>query len=383
MLLARVSVRGASITGESLGELLTAIGLMSGTSMDGIDVALIRTDGEARLERGPSRSYPYDADFRRRLVEAHAAAQEIRVRTERPGPLIDTEQDITDRHAAAVGAFLEEFGLPREEIGIIGFHGQTVLHRPQAHLTVQLGDGARLAKLCGRPVVNDLRVADVESGGQGAPLVPVYHRALAAGLPHRPVAFVNIGGVSNITWIGGEDILAFDTGPGNALMDDWALRHTGKACDMDGALARSGTADRKALHTYLSEPFFDEPVPKSLDRGSFRLAPVERLEPADGAATLAQVTAMSVARARDWFREAPALWVICGGGRRNRYLMELLAWHIEAPVVPAEACHLDGDSVEAEAWAYMAVRSLKGLPITFPSTTGAPEPLTGGTLHKP
>lgn len=366
-----------------MGELLTALGLMSGTSMDGIDVALIRTDGEASVERGPSRSYPYDAGFRRQLVEAHAAAQAIRSRTDRPGALADVERAITDRHAAAVVAFCADLDLARETVDVIGFHGQTVLHRPRDRLTVQVGNGAQLACAVGRPVVNDLRIADVESGGQGAPLVPVYHRALAANLPQRPVAFVNIGGVSNVTWIGGDDILAFDTGTGNALMDDWALRHTGRACDTDGKLARSGRADATVVRAYLTEPYFDLPVPKSLDRGSFTLAPVEGLSPADGAATLAQVTAMSVARAREWFREAPSLWVICGGGRRNRYLMELLAWHIEAPVAPAEAVHLDGDSIEAEAWAYMAVRSLKGLPITFPTTTGVPEPLTGGTLHRP
>jgi anhydro-N-acetylmuramic acid kinase len=366
-----------------MAELLTALGLMSGTSLDGIDVAILRTDGEA-IERGRSRTYPYDAAFRQRLVYAHADAQAISRRHERPGGLAQTERELTERHAKAVEAFLKDVGTPASDVGVIGFHGQTVLHRPHDRLTVQLGDGGLLSRLTGCAVVNDLRGADVAAGGQGAPLAPIYHRALAAALPQRPAAFVNIGGVSNVTWIGADgSLLAFDTGPGNALMDDWALRHLGKACDLDGALARSGVADAKALREYLRHPYFERPVPKSLDRGSFDLARVERLSPADGAATLAQFTASAIKQSVGWFREPPALWVVCGGGRRNRFLMELLAWHLEAPVVPAEALQVDGDAIEAEAWGYMAVRSLKGLPITFPGTTGVSVPMSGGVRHQP
>jgi anhydro-N-acetylmuramic acid kinase len=229
-----------------------------------------------------------------------------------------------------------------------------------------------------------LRAADVAAGGQGAPLAPVYHRALAMRLPQRPVAFVNIGGVANVTWIGRDgELLAFDTGPGNALMDDWTTRHTGQACDENGALARSGEPDEEVLRRYLAHPYFARAVPKSLDRGDFTLDLLNGMEPAAGAATLARLTAGAIARSQAWFTEPAALWVICGGGRRNRFLMELLAWHLDSPVVPAEAVGADGDSVEAEAWAYLAVRSLRRQPITFPMTTGAPEPLTGGVRHTP
>lgn len=366
-----------------MGKLLTAIGLMSGTSLDGIDVALLRTDGEWQVERGPNRTYAYDQAFRRLLLQAHGEARGMLRRDERPGSLAEVERSLTERHAAAVRSFAADTGLDLDAVDLIGFHGQTVLHRPEAGLTVQLGDGPLLARLCGRPVVTDLRVADIDAGGQGAPLVPVYHRALAAAIPQKPVVFVNIGGVSNVTWIGDDGILAFDSGPGNALMDDWALRHTGRACDTDGALARQGEANEAVLQRYLRHPYFDRPVPKSLDRGSFTLKGVEGLEAAAGAATLARVTSGAIARAAEWFKEPPALWIVCGGGRRNRFLMELLAGAVLAPVVPAEACRLDGDSIEAEAWAYMAVRSLEGLPITFPSTTGAPRPLTGGVIHHP
>jgi anhydro-N-acetylmuramic acid kinase len=366
-----------------VAKLLTAIGLMSGTSMDGIDVALLRTDGERAVERGPARSYPYADGVRRTLRTALAEAVELQARDARPGSLAEVETAITELHAAAVKSFVDE-NRPADGLDVIGFHGQTVLHRPEARLTVQLGDGALLARLTGCKVVSDLRAADVEAGGQGAPLVPVYHRALASRLPQRPVVFVNIGGVANVTWIGEEgDLLAFDTGPGNALMDDWALRCTGNPCDAEGALARSGVPDDRVLREYLMHPYFGEPVPKSLDRGSFTLEPLEGLDPATGAATLAHFTAISVAHAASWFKAPPALWVICGGGRRNKFLMELLAWHLDAPVVPAEAIGLDGDGLEAEAWAYLAVRSLRGLPLTFPSTTGVPEPLRGGVLHRP
>lgn len=363
---------------------LTAIGLMSGTSMDGIDAALLRTDGDRTVERGPARSYPYDGDMRARLKAALDEARGLQARDARPGTLAALEEALTRRHAAVVEEFIENIGLDRSTLDAIGFHGHTVLHRPDDGLTVQLGDGALLAQLTGCTVVSDLRAADVAAGGQGAPLAPVYHRALALGLPQRPVAFVNIGGVANVTWIGREgELLAFDTGPGNALMDDWAARHTGKACDENGALARSGVADEAVLRRYLAHPFLARPVPKSIDRGDFTLELLNGLDAATGAATLARVTAGAIARARAWFKAPAALWVVCGGGRRNRFLMELLAWHLDAPVVPAEAIGADGDSLEAEAWAYMAVRSLKRQPITFPTTTGVPEPLTGGVRHKP
>jgi anhydro-N-acetylmuramic acid kinase len=367
-----------------MAKLLTAIGLMSGTSMDGIDVALLRTDGDRTVERGPSRSTPYDAEMRARLKTALAEAANLEHREDRPGSLAAVEKELTQRHATAVAEFLEATGTDPRSIDVIGFHGHTVLHRPDARLTVQLGDAALLAKLTGCQVVGDLRAADVAAGGQGAPLASVYHRALAMRLAQRPVAFVNIGGVANVTWVGSNgELLAFDTGPGNALMDDWVARHTGKACDENGELARSGVADEAVLRRYLAHPYFAEPVPKSLDRGDFTLELVNGLDAATGAATLARVTAGAIARARAWFAGPAALWVVCGGGRRNRFLMELVAWHLDAPVVPAEAIGADGDAVEAEAWGYLAVRSLHGEPITFPTTTGVPEPLTGGVRYKP
>lgn len=378
-----------------MGKLVRALGLMSGTSMDGIDVALLKTDGEDQVVRGPQATHSYPPEFRERLLAAIDEARGLMDRAARPGCLADVERELTERHAEAVGAFLKKHGLAANELDVIGFHGQTVLHRPALHavtgsdapvappMTVQIGNGELLARLSGINVVYDLRAADFAAGGQGAPLAPAYHRALAARLPQRPVAFLNVGGVANVTWIGKDGrLIAFDTGPGNALLDDWALQTTGRPCDLDGTLARSGAADSDVLHQYLMHPHFDRAVPKSLDRNDFSLDPVQGLTPADGAATLAALTAASVARSVSWFPDAPALWLVTGGGRRNRFLMELLAWHLEAPVAPVEAVDLDGDSMEAEAWAYLAVRSLKGLPITYPGTTGVPQPMTGGVLAR-
>jgi anhydro-N-acetylmuramic acid kinase len=367
-----------------VGKTMRAIGLMSGTSMDGIDAALIETDGEALVRRLAQLTIPYDASFRAQLATALADAASLSDRSARPGCLREVEEELTRRHAATVKRLVADAACPPHDIAVLGFHGQTVLHAPAQGVTVQLGDGPTLARETGIDVVYDLRAADVASGGQGAPLAPVYHRALAAALPERPVAVVNIGGVGNVTWIGGDGILiAFDTGPGNALIDDWMLRHTGQAFDANGATAARGRIDEAAVRDLLTHDYFGRVPPKSLDRNAFSLDRVQRLSLEDGAATLTAFTAASIVRAREHFPEQPRLWIICGGGRRNRTLMGMIAAEVESAVAPAEAAGFDGDSIEAEAWAYLAVRSLKGLPITFPGTTGVATPTTGGVLARP
>ena len=369
---------------SGLGRLQRALGLMSGTSMDGIDVALIDTDGDRALRHGPTASYAYPADIKAKLRAALVDAKEIGSREARPGSLAEVERELTELNAAAVERFLDASGIDKGQIELIGYHGQTVLHDPLHRLTVQLGDGRRLAEHTGIHVVYDLRAADVAAGGQGAPLVPVYHRALAAGVPELPAAFLNIGGVANVTWIGRDGrMLAFDTGPGNALLDDWVLMHTGAAHDVGGALAARGRVDEDALQALLTNNYFGKPPPKSLDRNDFSSGPVTGLSLEDGAATLAAFTAAAVGRAREHMPEEPRLWVVCGGGRKNKTLMSMIAASVANAVVPAEALGLDGDFIEAEAWAYLAVRSSLGLPITFPETTGAPAPMTGGILLSP
>lgn len=363
---------------------MRALGLMSGTSMDGISVALVDTDGEAVLTRGPAMTFPYTTEQRAAIGQAVAEARSVAARAERPGSLAVTEIMLTELHAAAISAFIRQQGVHRSDIEVAGFHGQTVLHRPDEGLTVQLGDGALLAELSGLTVVHDLRARDVAAGGQGAPLVPVYHRALVAGMAQRPVAIVNIGGVANVTYIGSDDaLIAFDTGPGNALLDDWMMKRAGLAYDRDGITAGDGRVDEAVLRFCLSHSFFSAPPPKSLDRNAFIWDVVEWMSLEDGAATLAAFTVASIARAREHFPEEPQLWVVSGGGRRNRTIMSGLAGLVQNAVVPAEAVGLDGDAVEAEAWGYLAVRALKGLPITYPGTTGAPKPMTGGVVSLP
>jgi anhydro-N-acetylmuramic acid kinase len=351
--------------------------------MDGIDVALLETDGDRALRHGPAAGTPYPPETRAKLRAALNEAHNLKDRADRPAGLRDLERELTELNAGAVAHFLQANGIDRASIDLIGYHGQTVLHDPDRAMTVQLGDGTRLAARTGIDVVFDLRAADVAAGGQGAPLVPVYHRAVAAHLDDLPVAFLNIGGVANVTWIGaGGRLLAFDTGPGNALIDDWMLKRTGAAHDADGALAARGRVDADALTALLTHDYFGRPPPKSLDRDAFSSAPVEALSTEDGAATLTAFTAASIAKAREHMPREPRTWVVCGGGRRNKTLMSLLAGCVANALVPVEAIGLNGDVIEAEAWAYMAVRSVLGLPITFPETTGVPAPMTGGVLAR-
>lgn len=357
---------------------------MSGTSLDGIDVALLRTDGEDEVSRGPAATYPYRPDQQALLHDALAEAKALDARDARPGILAEAEHALTQWHAEAVERFLEANGLTPAEIDLIGFHGQTVIHRPERRLTVQLGLGPTLARRTGIPVVYDMRAADVAAGGQGAPLVPVYHRALAAAVGERPLAFVNIGGVANMTWVGrAGELVAFDTGPGNALLNDWCERHTDLAYDRDGRLGRSGRSNPEVLGQLLKNNFFATAAPKSLDRNTFQTSMVDGLSPADGAATLTRFTAEAIAGSVRLVPEAPRRFIICGGGRLNSTLMRDLSELLQAPVVAAESHDLNGDSMEAEAWAYLAVRCARGLPISFPGTTGAPEPLSGGRLARP
>jgi anhydro-N-acetylmuramic acid kinase len=265
----------------------------------------------------------------------------------------------------------------------VGFHGQTITHRPEKHFTWQIGDGAALARALGVRVVNDLRGADVKAGGQGAPLVPVYHAALVRGLG-KPLVVVNIGGVANVTWIGSDGaLLAFDTGPGNAPIDDWCARRAGQRFDRDGALAAAGKVDRTRLERFSEHRFFAKVPPKSLDRGDFGESWADGLSVADGAATLTWGTARAIALAARHFPQPVARWVIAGGGVRNPTLLRAIAEETRGKVIAAVDLGWDGDALEAQAFAFLAVRSLLGLPLTFPTTTGAPQPLTGGRLHKP
>ncbi len=363
---------------------MKAIGLMSGTSMDGVDVALIDTDGEAVRSFGPAAEFPYGAAERQLLREAMDSARGLKRRDDHSGVLAIAEEMLTAKHAQSVQAFAAAHGLDLAGIDVVGFHGQTVLHRPEQHLTVQLGNGPALSAALGVPVVYDFRAADMLHGGQGAPLVPIYHRALAlqAALP-LPAAFVNIGGIANITYIPDgppEGLIAFDAGPGNCLLDDWALRHTGEPMDRDAHLAMSGTVNRRALAGLIAHPFFMAPPPKSLDRGAFSLGAVEDLSPADGAATLTAFTVAGVAAAGRFLPARPKMWILAGGGARNPHMVEGLRRVLGGGVMTADVAGFSAGFMEAQAFAYLAVRYLKGLPSSFAGTTGVPEPVVAGVL---
>lgn len=355
---------------------MLALGLMSGTSLDGIDAALIETDGKTVARFGPALTLPYPEPVRTALRAAALGE----------GPVEPAEAEMTRLHAEAVARLLDQAGLGPDAIGVIGFHGHTLSHRPDQGHTHQIGDGAWLAAATGIRVVNDFRTADVAAGGQGAPLVPVFHRALATGI-EAPLAVLNLGGVGNVTWIGEDGAMcAFDTGPGNALIDDWAQTHTGQPVDRDGALAAAGRVDLDRVAVFLSDPWFDLAPPKSLDRDDFaRLAAklTRGLSPADGAATLTAFTAAAVGAAQMHLPQPPRQWLITGGGRHNPLLMLALRQVLEVDVRPVEAVGWDGDALEAQAFGFLAARVLAGLPTTFPSTTGVPEPLGGGRIFTP
>jgi len=353
---------------------------MSGTSADGIDVAIIETDGIDVFGLGPCLTVPYPPALRRRIMATYGAARA-------PAAVIE---ELTRAHAAAIRLLVKRRYLKHSKIYIIGFHGQTILHRPQDRVTVQIGDGALLARLTGTTVVNRFRDADVAAGGEGAPLVPLYHAALARraardGRLELPAAIVNIGGVANVTYVGAagaHELIAFDTGPGNALIDDWARATKGLAMDRGGRLAAAGTVDRRALDRLLAHRYFRRRPPKSLDRDAFSLAPLADLSAADGAATLTAFTVHAIAGAACHFPEPPKRWLVAGGGVANPTLMRGLA-NAVGEVAPVEALGWRSDALEAEAFAYLAVRSLRGLPLSLPSTTGVPRPMTGGVIHSP
>lgn len=349
-----------------------ALGLMSGTSMDGIDAAIIRTDGERVSAFGPAATTPYE-DGLREAIRASLGSAET-------DPAV--AQGLTDAHADLIGALLRQHTEFKNKIRIVGLHGHTVLHAPANRLTVQIGDGPRLAESVGIDVISDFRSADVAAGGQGAPFAPLFHRALCADMS-GPVVVLNIGGISNVTWVGSADTdpVAFDTGPGNALLDDWVNGTTDQPFDVDGQFSAAGAVNSEILSILLDNPYFDAPPPKSLDRLDFSIDAVQGLSPEDGAATLARFTCETIVSNLNHLPARPARILVTGGGRKNPTLMSGLAQLSGTPVAPVESVGWDGDAIEAQAFAFLAVRSLRGMPLSVPTTTGVPEPITGGRLH--
>lgn len=359
---------------------MRALGLMSGTSLDGIDAALIHTDGERVGLRGSWLTVPYTRQMRDRLRAAMHGE----------GDMLLLERDLTLLHAEVVETLLKKAQLKPVDVSVIGFHGQTITHRPKEGITWQMGNGALLAEKTGISVVTDFRRRDVAAGGEGAPFVPLYHAALAMEV-ELPVAVLNLGGIGNVTWIGrseaagqsilAHDIFAFDTGPGNVLLNEWMERTIGEAYDEDGKHALAGQVDVTALASYLSHPFFRKHPPKSLDRQDFSLEHIAHLSVEDGAATLTAFTAESVARAAEHFPVPAKRWLVCGGGRHNPAILQGLRDRLPN-VEPVESVGWEGDALEAQAFAFLAVRSAKGLPLSLPTTTGVSRVVTGGAFYQ-
>lgn len=367
--------------------------------MDGIDAAVIRSDGHERIEPGAFLTTPYD-DRLRADLRAILGIDPRTADISRSKAIEAMSLRLTCLHAVAVEALLRDAGMTADEVDLIGFHGHTIFHDPASRSTSQIGDGGLLARLTGIPVVNDFRTADVNAGGEGAPFAPLYHRALASEVAGRPLAVLNLGGVGNVTWLGdeaehGEDaIVSGDTGPANALVDDWVLAITGARYDDGGRLAASGRVDESVLARLLDNPYFHRPTPKSLDRQDFARAVdaalyragddglrIPTLSAEDGAATLTAFTAASVARVVPLLPAPPLRWLVTGGGRHNATLMAMLRDRLGVPVDPVEAVGWNGDALEAQAFGHLAVRSRLGLSLSLPTTTGVPHPMTGGRFH--
>jgi anhydro-N-acetylmuramic acid kinase len=358
---------------------MRALGLMSGTSMDGVDAAVLDTDGETIAGFGPSAFAAYAPEDRAMLRASLGL-----------WPGADGLDAVEARVRAAHASVVAGFG----GVELVGFHGQTLAHAPRRRGTHQVGRGDWLARDCGLPVVWDFRTADVASGGEGAPLVPFFHFACARWIGATgPVAFLNLGGVGNVTWVdpraaGPEAegaLVAFDTGPGNALIDDFLALRLGRAFDEGGAVAADGRVDEAVMAGLAGHPYLARRPPKSLDRQDFHdfLERAAGLSTEDGAATLAALTVACVAEGMRWFPEPPSRWLVCGGGRRNRTLMRMLGQRTNAAVEPVEAVGLDGDMLEAQAFAYLAVRVWRGLPTSAPGTTGVRLPVSGGRISRP
>lgn len=359
---------------------LRVIGLMSGTSMDGIDAAYLETDGEGVVRPGAALTLPYAPDVRGRLGAFIESAPERGVSALEPG----LEAELTDLHALAVEQLARKMGIASGTLDLIGFHGQTIWHRPAQRQTWQMGDGARLAQRLGVPVAFDFRSADVAAGGQGAPLLPIYHAALARR-SDLPAAILNVGGVANVTWIGAQAdaLLGFDTGPGNGLIDDWVRARLSLPMDRDGAVAARGRVHEDLVRELLQHDYFTRRPPKSLDRFAFTAYRLSVLDDADGAATLTAFTAAAVAAGLQHCPARPRRLYVSGGGRHNPTLMKLLAQYCGVEIASVDELGWDGDALEAQGFAYLAVRSLRGLPLTFPGTTGIAAPATGGRIAAP
>ena len=380
-----------------MGKIYTAMGLMSGTSLDGVDVSIIESDGNKEFSSILDRYFKYDKELVQKILILREKITDTEQLNKYLYEIKDLEREITLFHAEAIK---ETLGMTKSSVDLIGFHGQTIFHDPEKKITKQLGDGNLLSQLTKKNVVYNFRQNDLENGGQGAPLTPIFHNVLANKINKKfnlgfPLNFLNIGGISNITstvdWQNLENKLnginAYDIGPGNCLIDEWIRKNSKKKYDKDGLIAKSGTIDELVLNQALENFEENSNYKKSLDVKDFDIFFAKGLSLENGAATITNFSARLISNGMKYSHEMvkPTMnnWLVCGGGRKNKYLLESIKNTFEkANIQPIDEYEIDGDFVESQAFGYLAIRSFLKLPISFPSTTGCKEPSNGGVLVK-
>ena len=363
-----------------------SIGLMTGTVNDGfIDIAALRTDGTDVVEFGPFELFPYkDQAIKELIFKTYKEASKWNFEGPEPSIFSLTEKKITEEQSYAIEEFINKYKIKKTDISCIGFHGLTVLHRPidsnnQVGKTRQLGNGQMMSDYLQLPVVNNFRSNDIEHGGQGAPLAPIYHLALAKYIKEKDIVFLNIGGVSNITHVGNKyELIALDCGPGNAPIDDFVRYHNKGLMDKDGKFAKLGNVNYVLVNEFMENDFFNLSYPKSLDRNNFNFDNIYNLSLEDGCATMVKIIAKSISEALKLLPNKPSKILISGGGRKNQTIINEITLETKIQCKNIDDHNLRGDAIEAEAFAFLAVRSLNKLPLSFPDTTGVKYPVTGG-----
>ena len=365
-----------------MNNLITSIGLMSGTSSDGIDASIIKSDGENEVHFIGNYFLPYDEKIKLKIRSLKEKINLI-IDLEKNKLEIDIlEKEITFLHAKIVNLIIENNKIEKSKINLIGFHGHTIFHSFKEKKTKQIGNGRLLSQLTRLSVVNNFRESDIESGGQGAPLVPIFHKLLQVKLKLKtPLLFVNIGGISNLTFLGNnKEIVSLDTGPGNILIDKMIQFKSKNKFQFDenGAIAFTGSVDKNILDSYLSDPYYESLPPKSLDVNDFSLSPLRGLNLKDSVATLSELTSLTIVNALSFFNVKPNEIILCGGGRKNKYIFQRIKKLSNILTKSIDQYKINGDFIESKAFAYLAIRSFLKKPISFPETTGVIMQSTGG-----
>ena len=367
-----------------MNNLITSIGLMSGTSCDGIDASIIKSDGENEVHFIGNHFLPYEKKVRVKIRNLKEKINSILDLEKNKFEIQNLEKEITVLHAQIVNLIIKKLKLKKLEIDLIGFHGHTIFHSFKEKKTKQIGDARLLSNLIGLNVVYNFRENDIKNEGQGAPLVPIFHRLLQIKLKLKmPLVFLNIGGISNLTYLNnGKEMVSFDSGPGNFLIDKILQLKTNNKIqfDKDGKIASTGNIDRNILESYLSDTFYKLLPPKSLDVNNFSLDPLKSLSLKDSVATLSELTSLSIVNALNFFSSMPAEIILCGGGRKNKYIFERIKKLSNTTTNNIDNYKINGDFIESQAFAYLAIRGFLKKPISFPETTGVPRPTIGGNI---